>query len=119
MESCCGLTGQAAELLYEQDDSVSSGLARRDARTGAAANLDTSLAAVLRVSSRRCAASSTTPRESSAQSGLLRPDPDALQQAEERLYLLSKLKRRYGGSLQACSTYLALPAPSSTSSASR
>jgi DNA repair protein RecN (Recombination protein N) len=31
----------------------------------------------------------------------MRPEPEALQRAEERLYALSKLKRRYGGSLEA------------------
>jgi DNA repair protein RecN (Recombination protein N) len=36
----------------------------------------------------------------------VRPEPEALQRAEERLYVLSKLKRRYGGSLQAVLAYL-------------
>src|SRR5690606_31992293 len=46
-------------------------------------------------------------REIRRYAGNQRPDPAALQRAEERVHLLSRLKRRYGGSLQAVLDWLA------------
>jgi DNA repair protein RecN (Recombination protein N) len=106
METLLGLTGQAADLLYEQDGSVSSGLASAARRVSEAANLDASLAALASQLEALRSQLDDTARELRRKVASLRPDPDALNKAEERLYLLSKLKRRYGGSVESIRKYL-------------
>ena len=107
METLLGLTGQAADLLYEQDGSVSSGLASATRRVSEAANLDASLATLASQLEVLRSQLDDTARELRRKVASLRPDPDALNKAEERLYLLSKLKRRYGGSPESIRKYLA------------
>jgi DNA repair protein RecN (Recombination protein N) len=107
METLLGLTGQAADLLYEQDGSVSSGLASAARRVSEAANLDASLAALASQLEALRSQLDDTARELRRKVASLRPDPDALNKAEERLYLLSKLKRRYGGTAESIRKYLA------------
>jgi DNA repair protein RecN (Recombination protein N) len=107
METLLGLTGQATDLLYEQDGSVSSGLASAARRVTEAANLDASLAALASQLEALRSQLDDTARELRRKVASLRPDPDALNKAEERLYLLSKLKRRYGGSAESIKKYLA------------
>lgn len=101
------LTGKAADLLYEQDESVLSGLAGAARRLAEAANLDTSLAAVANQLEALRSQLDEASRDLGRKMTSLRPDPDALHRAEERLYLLSKLKRRYGGSVESARDYLA------------
>src|SRR4051812_183463 len=100
------LTGKAADLLYEQDESVLSGLASATRRLSEAATLDTSLADIAsQLEGLRSQLDDTT-RELGRKLASLRPDPDALHKAEERLYLLAKLKRRYGGTVESVREYL-------------
>jgi DNA repair protein RecN (Recombination protein N) len=107
METLLRLSGQAADLLYEQDDSVLSGLASATRRVSEAAALDSSLAAIASQLEMLRSQLDDTARELGRKLASLRPDPDALHKAEERLYLLSKLKRRHGGSVESVRSYLA------------
>jgi DNA repair protein RecN (Recombination protein N) len=107
METLLRLTGHAADLLYEQDDSVLSGLASATRRVSEAADLDSSLTAIAGQLEVLRSQLDDTSRELGRKLASLRPDPDALHKAEERLYLLSKLKRRYGGSVESVRNYLA------------
>jgi DNA repair protein RecN (Recombination protein N) len=100
------LTGKAADLLYEQDDSVLSGLASASRRVSEAASLDTSLAGLASQLEALRSQLDDTARELGRQLTSLRPEPEALNRAEERLYLLSKLKRRYGGTVESVRSYL-------------
>ncbi len=100
MESLLRLTGEAAELLYERDDSVVDGLAQVGRHIGKAAELDARLAPLaLQLEALRSQLEDAA-RELGRHVRSARPDPDALQRAEERLYQLSKLKRRHGASLE-------------------
>jgi DNA repair protein RecN (Recombination protein N) len=106
MESLLRLTGKAADLLYEQDESVLSGLAGASRRVTEAAALDTSLAAIASQLEALRSQLDEIARDLGRKMASLRPDPDALHRAEERLYLLSKLKRRYGGSIDSARQHL-------------
>lgn len=101
------LTGKAADLLYEQDESVLTGLAGASRRLFEAAALDPSLAALANQLDALRSQLDDTGRELGRKLASLRPDPHALHEAEERLYLLAKLKRRHGGSLESVRDYLA------------
>jgi DNA repair protein RecN (Recombination protein N) len=106
VETLVRLTGEAADLLYDRDESVMAGLARAGRRLAEAAALDPGLMPLaLQLESIRSQLEDTS-RELLRQLRSAPPEPDALQRAEERLYTLSKLKRRYGGSLEAVLTYL-------------
>jgi DNA repair protein RecN (Recombination protein N) len=106
VETLLRLTGNAAELLYEQDDSVLSGLASVTRRVSEAACLDASLVAIASQLEILRSQLDDSARELGRHLASLRPEPEALQRAEERLYVLSKLKRRYGGSLESVRAYL-------------
>ncbi|HEU4583401.1 MAG TPA: DNA repair protein RecN [Polyangiaceae bacterium] len=101
VEALLRLTGQAAELLYERDDSVVDGLAQAARNLGEAAELDPQLAPLAAQLEALRGQLADAARELGRHVRAVRPDPDALQRAEERLYQLAKLKRRYGGSLEA------------------
>jgi DNA repair protein RecN (Recombination protein N) len=101
------LTGKAADQLYEQDDSVLSGLASVSRRVSEAASLDASLTGIATQLEALRTQLDDTARQLGRQLATLRPEPEALQRVEERLYLLSKLKRRYGGSIESVRSYLA------------
>jgi DNA repair protein RecN (Recombination protein N) len=101
------LTGKAADQLYEQDDSVLSGLASVSRRVSEAASLDSSLDGIASQLEALRTQLDDTARQLERQLASLRPEPEALQRAEERLYLLSKLKRRYGGSVESVRSHLA------------
>jgi DNA repair protein RecN (Recombination protein N) len=100
------LTGKAADLLYEQDESVLSGLASATRRLSEAAALDTSLGDIASQLEALRGQLDDIARDLGRKLASLRPDPDALHKAEERLYLLGKLKRRYGGSVESARAYL-------------
>ena len=101
------LTGKAADQLYEQDNSVLSGLASVSRRVAEAASLDSSLGAIASQLDVLRSQLDDTARQLGRQLASLRPEPEALQRTEERLYLLSKLKRRYGGSVDSVRSHLA------------
>ncbi|RYZ08425.1 MAG: DNA repair protein RecN [Myxococcales bacterium] len=100
------LTGRAADQLYEQDDSVLSGLSSVTRRVAEAANLDASLTSVATQLELLRSQLDDAARELGRQLASLRPEPEALSRTEERLYLLSKLKRRYGGTVESVRSYL-------------
>jgi DNA repair protein RecN (Recombination protein N) len=106
-ETLLRLTGKAADLLYEQDESVLSGLSGASRWVSEAASLDTSLAGLASQLELIRSQLGDSARELGRQLDSLRPEPEALNRAEERLYLLSKLKRRFGGSLESVRDYLA------------
>ncbi|HTV22414.1 MAG TPA: DNA repair protein RecN [Polyangiaceae bacterium] len=101
MDELLRLTAEAAELLYERDDSVVDGMAQAGRRLARAAELDVLLAPVSAQLEALRSQLEDVSRELVRYAGNQRPDPAALQRAEERIHLLSRLKRRYGGSLQA------------------
>jgi DNA repair protein RecN (Recombination protein N) len=101
MDELLTLTAEAAELLYERDDSVVDGMAQAGRRLARAAELDTLLAPLSAQLEALRSQLEDVSRELLRYSGNQRPDPAALQRAEERIHLLSRLKRRYGGSLEA------------------
>lgn len=107
VETLLRLTGKAADQLYEQDDSVLSGLASVSRRVSEAASLDSSLESIATQLELIRSQLDDTARQLGRQLASLRPEPEALQRTEERLYLLSKLKRRYGGSIESVRSYLA------------
>lgn len=106
MATLLRLTGTAADLLYEQDESVVSGLASASRRMTEAAALDTSLLEVATQLEVLRGQLDDTARVLRRQLGRLRPEPEVLHRAEERLHLLSKLKRRYAGSLESVRDHL-------------
>jgi DNA repair protein RecN (Recombination protein N) len=107
VETLLRLTGKAADVLFEQDESVLSGLAGASRWVSEAASLDNSLADVASQLEVLRSQLDDTARELGRQVTSLRPEPEALHRAEERLYQLSKLKRRYGGSIDSVRDYLA------------
>jgi DNA repair protein RecN (Recombination protein N) len=106
VETLLRLTGKAADLLYEQDGSVLSGLASVSRAVSEAAALDTSLASIASQLESVRSQLDDTARALGRHVASLRSEPEALHRAEERLYLLSKLKRRYGGSIDSVRDYL-------------
>lgn len=101
MDELLRLTAEAAELLYERDDSVVDGIAQAGRRLARAAELDSLLAPLSAQLEALRSQLEDVSRELVRYAGNQRPDPAALQRAEERIHLLSRLKRRYGGSLEA------------------
>jgi DNA repair protein RecN (Recombination protein N) len=101
MDELLTLTAEAAELLYERDDSVVDGMAQAGRRLARAAELDALLAPLSAQLEALRSQLEDVSRELVRYAGNQRPDPVALQRAEERIHLLSRLKRRYGGSLEA------------------
>src|SRR5688572_16971555 len=101
MDELLRLTAEAAELLYERDDSVVDGMAQAGRRLARAAELDALLAPLSAQLEALRSQLEDVSRELVRYAGNQRPDPAALQRAEERIHLLSRLKRRYGGSLEA------------------
>jgi DNA repair protein RecN (Recombination protein N) len=100
VEALLRLTGEAAELLYERDDSLVDGLAQAGRRIAEAAEIDVALAPLAAQLELLRGQLGDAARELGRHVRGTRPDPEALQRAEERLYQLAKLKRRYGGSLE-------------------
>jgi DNA repair protein RecN (Recombination protein N) len=101
MDTLLHLSAEAAELLYERDDSVVDGMAQAGRRMARAAELDPVLAPLsLQLEGLRNQLEDVA-REIVRYAGSSRPDPAALQRAEERVHQLSRLKRRYGATLEA------------------
>lgn len=100
MDELLRLTGEAAELLYERDDSVVDAMAQAGRRMARAAELDPQLDPLSSQLEVLLSQLEDVAREIIRCAASQRPDPAALQRAEERIHLLSRLKRRHGGSLQ-------------------
>jgi DNA repair protein RecN (Recombination protein N) len=100
MDELVRLTAEAAELLYERDDSVVDGLSGVGRRLSRAAELDPMLAPLSAQLDVLRSQLEDVARALVRHAGDQRPDPAALAQAEERLHTLSRLKRRYGSSIQ-------------------
>lgn len=100
------LTAEAAEQLYERDDSVVDGLAQAGRRIAEAAELDEALAPLAAQLESLRGQLGDAARELGRHVRGTRADPEALQRAEDRLHLLAKLKRRYGGSLESVLSHL-------------
>ncbi|HVZ32950.1 MAG TPA: DNA repair protein RecN, partial [Polyangiaceae bacterium] len=106
VEGVLRLVGEAAELLYERDDSVTDGLARACRRVLEASELEPELASLANQLESLRGQLEDAARELGRHIHAVRPDPEGLLRSEERLYLLSRLKRRYGGSLEAVLAHL-------------
>lgn len=100
-ESRLRLVAEAAELIYERDDSLLDELSHAGRKLTEAALLDPELLPVAEQLEAARAQLAEAARELQRHTDGGLPEPDALQRAEERLYELSKLRRRYGGTLQA------------------
>jgi DNA repair protein RecN (Recombination protein N) len=100
------LTGDAAETLYERDGSVSEALAQVAADVLEAARLDASLIELARQLESARAQLEEAARELGRYTRSIHADPEALTALEERLHALHKLKRKYGGTLEAVVAHL-------------
>lgn len=100
-ERLSALVAEAVERLYEGDGAVVDSLAHASRSVTEAAELDPPLAPLAAQLDVIQSQLEDVARELVRHVRGLRADPEALQRAEERSYLLSKLKRRYGGSLEA------------------
>ena len=101
MDTLLQLAAEAAELLYERDDSVVDGMAQAGRRMARAAELDPLVVPLsLQLETLRNQLEDVA-REIVRYAAASRPDPAALQRAEERVHQLSRLKRRYGSTLEA------------------
>jgi DNA repair protein RecN (Recombination protein N) len=101
------LSGDAAEALYDRDGSICEELAQAAHHVAEAATLD----ATLRDLSAQLEAARSQLEEAARELGRytrgIQADPAALAELEERLHALTKLKRKYGGSLEAVLDHLA------------
>ncbi len=105
-DSLVRLSAEAAELLYERDDSVVDTLALACSRVTEAALLDVSLGPVADQLQSARSQLDDAARQLRRHVQPSRPDPEALNKLQERLYQLSKLKRRYGGTIEAALLHL-------------
>jgi DNA repair protein RecN (Recombination protein N) len=101
MDELLRLSAESAELLYELDDSVVDCMAQAGRRLAQAAELDPVLVPLSTQLDNLRSQLEDVAREIVRYTGNQRPDPAALARAEERVHQLSRLKRRYGSSLQA------------------
>jgi DNA repair protein RecN (Recombination protein N) len=100
------LTGDAAETLYERDGSVSEALAQVALSVLEAAQLDASLIEVAHQLEGARTQLEEAARELGRYTRSIHADPEALTGVEERLHALHRLKRKYGGSLEAVVSHL-------------
>ncbi len=105
-ETLLRLTAEAADLLYERDGSSVDTLARAEACLADAADIDAGLLPLSVQLQEARAQLEDAARELGRRLASIRPDPDTLEQVEERLHALSKLKRRYGNTLEAVLLHL-------------
>ena len=100
-------TSEASEALYEGDASVSELLSRIAERIGHATTLDPSLSALHDQLEGARAQLEDAGRELGAYARGVRADPERLMAIEERAHQLTRLKRKYGGTLEAVLSHLA------------
>jgi DNA repair protein RecN (Recombination protein N) len=101
------LSGDAAETLYERDGSVSEALAQVALNVLEAAQLDTSLIELAHQLESARTQLEEAARELGRYTRSIHADPEALLGMEERLHALTRLKRKYGGTLEAVVEHLA------------
>jgi len=101
------LSGDAAETLYERDGSVSEALAQVAMHVLEAAQLDNSLIELARQLESARTQLEEAARELGRYTRSIHADPEALTGVEERLHSLHRLKRKYGGTLDAVVDHLA------------
>jgi DNA repair protein RecN (Recombination protein N) len=94
------VAGAAADALYERDESISEVLSQVAQRLSEAVALDASLAEVAAQLEAARVQLDDAARELSRYTRALESDPERLQELEERLHALAKLRRKYGGSLE-------------------
>ena len=101
------LAGDAADALYDRDGSICETLAQVSSSVLEAAQLDPSL----RELGAQLESARTQLEEAARELGRytrgVHADPEALTELEERFHALAKLKRKYGGSLEAVVAHLA------------
>jgi DNA repair protein RecN (Recombination protein N) len=101
------LSGDAAEVLYERDGSVSEALSQVALHVLEAAQLDSSLIELASQLESARTQLEEAARELGRYTRSVHADPEALTGVEERLHALHKLKRKYGGTLEAVVEHLA------------
>jgi DNA repair protein RecN (Recombination protein N) len=102
------LAGAAADALYERDGSVCEVLGGLIPSIGEAAALDPSLRDVLQQLEGARTQLEDAARELGRYTRGVQSDPEQLGEIDERLHALTRLKRKYGGSLAAVLEHLAL-----------
>jgi DNA repair protein RecN (Recombination protein N) len=101
------LAGDAADALYDRDGSISETLAQVTASVLEASQLDPSLRELAAQLESARAQLEEAARELGRYTRGIHADPEALTELEERFHALAKLKRKYGGSLEAVVAHLA------------
>lgn len=105
-ETLLRLTGNASDLLYDRDNSLYDQLSAAQRCVAEAARLDKRIAPVedaLESARRQVQEAAADLRR---YSGNLSINPQELRQIEERLHLVSRLKRKYGGTVDAAIVHL-------------
>ena len=104
MERLIRLTGESVTLLYDGDDRAPSAcdqLGDALAKLQEAAEYDAALSPLADALADGYAAVEDCARELKREAGKQEADPEELERIEERLQLFYKLKRKYGGSIEA------------------
>lgn len=101
------LSGAAADALYERDGSVCETLAQVAEHVAEAAQLDPSLSELAAQLESARTQLEEAARELGRYTRSVHADPETLTELEERLHALAKLKRKYGGTLEAVVQHLA------------
>jgi len=99
-EKLAGLSRAADEALYSSDGSVLSGLKKAMSDLEAIAAIDSRLAPVLELCEAGRAQLEEAAREVSSYAGGLEFDPGRLEQINDRLDLIRKLKKKYGATIE-------------------
>jgi DNA repair protein RecN (Recombination protein N) len=99
-EKIAGLSRAADEALYSSDGSVLSGLKKAMTSLTEIAAIDKRLAPVLELCETGRAQIEEAAREVSAYAVRVEFDPDRLEQIGDRLDLIRKLKKKYGGTIE-------------------
>jgi DNA repair protein RecN (Recombination protein N) len=100
------LVGGASELLYERDSSLVEQLVQAERQLREATRLDPALHPYASQLESCRVELEDAARQLRRYVDSLSAQPESLAQVEARLYLLGRLKRKYGGSLQAVVDYL-------------
>jgi DNA repair protein RecN (Recombination protein N) len=101
------LSADAAETLYERDGSVSEALAQVALNVLEAAQLDSSLIELAHQLESARTQLEEAARELGRYTRSIHADPETLTGIEERLHALTRLKRKYGGTLEVVIEHLA------------
>ncbi len=92
---------ESEEMLYGAEGAALDIIARAEARLAEAAGLDAALAGPLETLKAARANLSETAHSLRAYADRIEADPDRLEQIDSRIQELARLKRKYGGSLEA------------------